>query len=180
MSLRRAALPLAAALLLACCLARASAQPCIECKDCRTGNCWQVCRPTCPRPRPPVVRPNNVIVNGDACRRAGDASGNGAARSACETARRYCNGGSAPSAFARGRGIGPTTLSQCSNIALGSCQQAANDRRRSPCGRELTSGFRQCSASQFRQFYEGETRDLCTNAARSITGVNPGTNQWAG
>jgi hypothetical protein len=59
-------------------------------------------------------------------------------------------------------------------------QTANNDRAQwHPCGRELQRGLNQCSAQQFRQFFEGETRDLCTDSSRSITGVEPGTNQWA-
>ena len=38
----------------------------------QTSNCWQNCRPSCPRP--PPIQPNNVIVSGDRCRRAGSNS----------------------------------------------------------------------------------------------------------
>ncbi|KIZ01416.1 hypothetical protein MNEG_6545 [Monoraphidium neglectum] len=176
--MRRHAAAALAALALALLLSVATAQPCIECKDCRTNNCWQNCRPSCPRA--PVINPNQVIVSGDRCKRAGEQSGPNAARSACETTRRYCNGGR-QTAFAAPRRVGLTTLSQCANIALGACQQTANNDRAQwhPCGRELQRGLNQCSAQQFRQFFEGETRDLCTDSSRSITGVEPGTNQWA-
>jgi hypothetical protein len=72
-------------------------------------------------------------------------------------------------------------LPQCANIAFGACQQRANDAYSwgNPCRDALRSGYAQCSAQQFRQFYEGETRDLCYNNAKSVSGVNPGTNQCA-
>ena len=33
---------------------------------------------------------------------------------------------------------------------------------RHPCGREIMRGFSQCSAADFKAFFEGETGDLCT------------------
>jgi hypothetical protein len=59
--------------------------------------------------------------------------------------------------------------------------QAANDAKAPyhPCGHELLHGLNQCTAQQFRQFFEGETRDVCFDASRSITGVVPGTNKIA-
>jgi hypothetical protein len=59
--------------------------------------------------------------------------------------------------------------------------QTANNGRAHwhPCGRELQHGWNQCTAQNFRKFFEGETRDLCTDASRSITGIEPSTNEWA-
>lgn len=48
-------------------------------------------------------------------------------QSACATTRKYCSGGR--SGVGSTRRVGPTTLAQCANIALGSCQQA---RARAP------------------------------------------------
>ena len=59
----RTATLLLAAVLLA---AAASAQPCIECKDCVTQNCWRVCKDTCT-----PIRPSDIIVSGDQCRDVG-------------------------------------------------------------------------------------------------------------
>ncbi|KAI8465197.1 MAG: hypothetical protein J3K34DRAFT_437785 [Monoraphidium minutum] len=162
--------------LLAAAARHAHAQPCIECKDCVTNNCWRVCRDSCA-----PVRPSDIIVSGDDCKRAGDALGPAASQSACDTTKKYCNGGKrAPMKATRGA-IGAVTLSQCSNVALGSCQQTANNAYnwRHPCGRELRSGYSQCSAADFQAFFKGETKDLCTTLAKDVTGVTPGTNQWA-
>ncbi|KAI8469845.1 MAG: hypothetical protein J3K34DRAFT_422576 [Monoraphidium minutum] len=153
-------------------LGLAAAQPCIRCTDCKTNNCWRVCKPSCPG-----IKPSQVIVSGDACKRQGEWAAAGVARSACETARKYCNGGRS---MTSSRYVGPTNLAQCANIAMGSCQQRANNPSGGhPCGRQIRSGFKSCSASQFKSFFQGETRDLCMDKAKSITGVQPGTNNWA-
>jgi hypothetical protein len=79
---------------------------------------------------------------------------------------------SGPSAPSRSRSA-PT--SPC-----GSCQSAAGSTWLSPCGWQLASGYGQCSADQFRQFYNGETQSLCRSFARTVTDVDPGSNSWAG
>lgn len=164
-------------------LAVASAQPCIECKDCRTDNCYRNCRTNCPRPAPVPgpIRPSDIGVSGDACKNRGIMYGPNAARSACDTTQKYCNGGRSSQQGARFGGVGPVNLAQCANIAMGSCQQNANNGGNwgHPCGQALRSGYSQCNAQAFRQFFEGETRDLCLNFAKSLTNVQPGTNQWA-
>ncbi|KAI8469838.1 MAG: hypothetical protein J3K34DRAFT_469647 [Monoraphidium minutum] len=154
----------------------AAAQPCIQCSDCTDSYCWQNCQPSCAS----APSPNNIIVNGDACRAAGVAYAPTAAQGACRTTELYCNGGSQPSAANALGAIGPTTLSQCSNIALGSCQQTANSVWHTPCGWRLAFGYAQCTAQQFRQFYEGETSATCSSWATTVTGVTPGSNQFAG
>jgi hypothetical protein len=106
---------LAACLLLAAPGVRA--QPCIPCSACATDNCWRVCQPSCGG-----ISPSQIVVSGDACARAGTAYGPTAASQACSTAMLYCNGGTRPVGGALGA-IGPVTLSQCSNVAMGTCQQ---------------------------------------------------------
>ncbi|KIZ05870.1 hypothetical protein MNEG_2094 [Monoraphidium neglectum] len=141
----------------------------------RTAFCWRSCRDSCE-----PVRPSDVIVSGDACKKAGASLGPVASKSACETTRKYCNGGrQAPMKAARA--VGPVQLDQCANIALGACQQDTNNAWswRHPCGRELRGGYAQCSAQDFKAFFEGDSRDLCFSLARDVTGVQPGTNQWA-
>lgn len=182
---RRAASLLVASLVLLAACGPAHAQPCIECKDCTTNNCWRVCKNECPRLSPfPLfpIRPSDITVNGDACRRRGSAAGYTAGQGACDTAKLYCQGGRPMPAGASARmgAIGPVQLNQCSNIAAGECQRVANNPGWSqPCRWELQNGYSQCSASQFKSFYEGETKDRCTDAAESITFVTPGTDTWA-
>jgi hypothetical protein len=48
-----------------------------------------------------------------------------------------------------------------------------------PCAGQLQLGYGQCSAQQFQSFYSGEVSSHCRTWAQTITGVNPGTNQWA-
>ena len=100
-------------------------------------------------------------------------------QSACDTTKQYCNGGMQPQVQGLGA-IGPVTLSQCSNIAMGSCQQSANSAWLSPCAMALSTGYGQCTADQFTQFYSGETESLCRAFALTVTDVDPGSHSWAG
>lgn len=154
--------PAATGLVAACFLLAvfmASAQPCIPCRDCRTNNCYRQCKAECP-----------VKVDGDRCRRLGRDYGRDAAAKACKTTEQFCNGGTQPIAArsARSGGIGRVTLQQCANIAYGACQQVALDPSKSPCGRSLTFGFRQCNAQRFTDFYRGEVDEYCYNLAKAI------------
>jgi hypothetical protein len=47
-----------------------------------------------------------------------------------------------------------------------------------PCAAQLEFGYAQCSAQQFREFYDGETSGRCRTWAQTVTGVDPGTNNW--
>lgn len=145
------------AIVLALAVCAAYAQPCIECKDCTTSNCWRQCKPSCPKG-----------VNGDDCKRKGQQFGRDVARQACDTTRKFCNGGQKPlAAKAMSSNIGTVSKRQCANIAYGACQQVAMDRSKSPCGRDF-NGFRQCNARQFMDFYTGEVNDLCLQKAMTI------------
>ncbi|GBF91950.1 hypothetical protein Rsub_04674 [Raphidocelis subcapitata] len=165
---------------LAALVAAAAAQPCIECKDCRTDNCYRNCKNSCPQNNGGgPIRPSDITVNGDACRNQGNNYGPNAARSACETTRKYCQGGRSMGAPRMG-GVGPTNLAQCANIAMGACQGNANNPWSwgHPCGNDLRNGYQSCNQQTFKNFFEGETSDLCRNFAKGVTGVNPGTNQF--
>lgn len=162
-------------------IAAAAAQPCIECKDCRTDNCYRNCQNSCPQNNgwQGPIRPSDIAVNGDACRNTGTGYGPNAARNACETTRKYCQGGrSAPAP--RRNDIGTVNLAQCANIAMGACQGNANNPYSwgHPCGNDLRNGYASCNQQKFKEFFEGETSDLCRNFAKGVTGVNPGTNQF--
>ncbi|GBF89836.1 hypothetical protein Rsub_02540 [Raphidocelis subcapitata] len=122
------------------------------------------------------LNPNNFIADGDYCRSAGSSAGYDAARRACEAARSRCSG--ALSAGSPG-GIGAVSLPQCSSIAKGACQQAA-DKWRAPCGGEMRSGYGRCSAADFASAYDSAADAECFYSAQGITGVNPGTNSWSG
>lgn len=170
---RRGLLPAAAAaaLLLLAAAPPARAQgPCIPCSQCATDHCFRFCSASCPG----GWSPGNIIVSGDACAAAGSAYGPTAAQQACDTAMTYCNGGVRPGA--RLGAIGPITLSQCSNVAMGTCQQAA--AAQTPCSAQLEFGYASCGAQQFRDFYTGEVSGRCRTWAQTVTGVTPGTNNW--
>ncbi|GBF90228.1 hypothetical protein Rsub_03361 [Raphidocelis subcapitata] len=150
---------------------------CRPCSSCGDAYCWQTCSPTCGGYVP--ITPSNVIVNGDACRAQGGALGPSAAASACQTARSMCQqqwgaGAGAPAVGA----IGPTTLAQCANVALGACQQTASAWA-GGCGGEFSGGFAGCDAWRFQSFFNTAQRASCTAYAQGITGVTPGTNNWA-
>lgn len=134
---------------------------CIECRDCSTDHCFSVCQQSCSGNLPPI----QPIVDGDSCKAYGSQAGTNAASSACQTAKLYCNGGSQPFGAL---GAFPVTLSQCQNIAFGVCQQTASSAWSSPCGWEMTWGYKSCSASQFNQFYNGEIDSLCKQQVQAI------------
>jgi hypothetical protein len=48
----------------------------------------------------------------------------------------------------------PVTLSQCANVAFGTCQNRAMDRNSSPCGWQF-NGYQQCNFAKFMGFYTG-------------------------
>lgn len=134
-----------------------SAAPCIQCEDCTTAHCWRICQQTCPSPPP--------LVNGDICKAQGSNYGGTAASKACETAKLFCSGGVQATAFGA---IGPVTLGQCANIAFGACQQSVQSSW--TCSLERAIGYKQCTADQFRSFFNGEADDHCKTFATSITG----------
>lgn len=149
---------LASACLLAV-LALAAAQPCIECKDCKTNNCYSLCKKSC--------APAPVVVNGEACKGYGDKTGYQVSKEACETAVLYCKGGSQRSGLGRARGYFPVTLSQCQNIAYGVCQQRAANYYTAPC-RYMWQGYQQCTKDQFWEFFRGEINALCNSYSAKI------------
>jgi hypothetical protein len=120
-----------------------------------------------------------VIVNGDGCRSGGASLGPSAAASACQTARSMCQQtlGSAAAPAALGS-VGPTTLAQCANIALGACQQTATAWA-GGCGGEFSGGSGGCDAGRFQSFFNSAQLASCTAYAQGVTGVTPGTNNWA-
>lgn len=69
-------------------------------------------------------------------------------------------------------------LSLTNHRALGACQQAASSNR-SPCTQESTNGYGTCSAATFRSYYDYSVTRTCTSYAQTVTGVTPGTNNWA-
>lgn len=132
--------------------------PCIECKDCTTNNCYSVCQKTCSAPPPP-----QPIVDGERCKAFGASAGAQVAQDACATAMLYCNGGRKPvgSFF-------PVTLQQCANIAYGVCQQQATAANAVSCSTYWAFGYKQCTASQFWDFYKGEVDDGCNQKVANI------------
>jgi hypothetical protein len=46
----------------------------------QTNNCWRLCKNECPAPVVFPIRPSDVTVNGNACRRAGAGAGDSAAK----------------------------------------------------------------------------------------------------
>jgi hypothetical protein len=139
-----------------------------------SGWCWRTCQPSCGYI---PITPNNIIVNGDSCRYSGKAYGPTAGASACQTAKSRCStlltSGQTANSFGA---IGPVTLSQCSNIAMGACQSAAN---LDSCGGAAEFGFGSCSAATFRQYFAQAAASACRSYATTVTDVAPGTNQWA-
>jgi hypothetical protein len=123
------------------------------------------------------LQPNNFITSGDACRSQGAAGGPAAARRACNAAIDRCRGGGLVGA-GRSSGIGAVSLPQCANIGLGACQSAA-DPWRSPCAYQMRSGYGTCSGQTFQSYYTAAATSFCTAHAQTISGVTPGTNQWA-
>lgn len=146
---------------------------CIPCSSCSSAWCWRVCRPSCGYV---PFTPNNVIVSGDSCRASGQSYGPTAGASACDAARSRCSGlmGSAAPSYGAAA-IGGVTLSQCSSIALGACQQGAN---LNSCGGAAQIGYGSCDAFTFRQYFAQAAESTCRGYAISVTDVNPGTNSW--
>jgi len=81
--------------------------------------------------------------------------------------------GSAPG----GAGIGWVSLPQCANVAMGACQQSANGW--AVCGGELANGYGNCAANTFQAYFNDAAKNACGQYAQAVTGVVPGTNQWA-
>lgn len=156
-------LTLAAAALLAL-LAIASGQPCIECKDCKTNNCYSVCQKSCPKAQP--------TVDGNKCKKFGADKGWQIGKDACGTTQKLCSGGKS--------GVGakrrfPVSLTQCENIAYGACQAKAKDAASqliplSPCRLQVLGwgGYQQCSKQQWTEFFNGEVNELCEKAVSVI------------
>ncbi|GBF96533.1 hypothetical protein Rsub_09116 [Raphidocelis subcapitata] len=126
-----------------------------------------------------AFRPSDIPVDKDACRGAGYAFGLTAAQSACQTSRLFCQGDRSPNEHVNGHGSG--NLAQCSNYAMDACQDRANDEKAwgNPCGDELKRGWRGCSEGKFKKYYKGETSERCREFARTVTGVDPGSNQFS-
>jgi hypothetical protein len=61
----------------------------------------------------------------------------------------------------------PVPLTQCANIAYGTCQNKAMDASASPCGHHF-KGYKQCSGKQFYDFYKGIVNDACHKAVSWI------------
>ena len=137
--------------------------------------CWQVCRPSCFVP----IQPDNVIADGDSCRDSGHSYGPNAVYQACEQARSSCSSHQVTAeAMCMGPGcpsVGEVTLSQCSSIAYGSCQQAA---AADTCRGAANWGYSACNAQQFRSYYANALNRICREFARTVTAVNPGDNTW--
>lgn len=138
------------------------AQPCIECKDCKTNNCFRVCQKSCPK-----------TVDGNKCRNFGTMSGMKIGRDSCSTAQLFCKGSKSVGVGAR-RGF-QVTLDQCENIAYGACQARAREvaiQWGSPCRAQLQGwgGFQQCTRQQWTDFFNGEVDELCE---RAVAAINP-------
>ncbi|KIZ02525.1 hypothetical protein MNEG_5435 [Monoraphidium neglectum] len=73
--------------------------------------------------------------------------------------------------------IGSISLTQCSRIAMGSCQQAAGDT--APCQDAGAKGFGSCSAEKFQAVFHKKAGGLCQQWARSVTDVDPDSGKWA-
>lgn len=114
---------------------------------------------------------------------AGAEKGPDIAEIACTVAVRACSPGlwnargSSDSLGASDDSIGSVSLSQCSRIAMGACQQASADE--APCRRELAHGSGACDARDFATVLQGQAAGICEAWASSITGVDPASGQWA-
>jgi hypothetical protein len=73
--------------------------------------------------------------------------------------------------------LGSISLTQCSKVAMGSCQQAAGDA--APCQDAGANGFGDCGAERFRALFHGKATDLCQGWARTVTDVDPASGKWA-
>ena len=122
--------------------------------------------------------PDNFIASGDNCRAAGARRGRAAGAEACSVARSACGAPRMAGSGAPAGGIGAVSLPQCANIAYGACQADAAPGR-SPCAREAALGFGSCDARAFASIYAGAMGRACYAAAQTVSGVDPGTNQWA-
>jgi hypothetical protein len=78
--------------------------------------------------------------------------------------QKYCEG---PPTFAQQALYFPVPLSQCANIAFGTCQVSAVSHHSSPCGHHF-KGYKQCSGKQFMDFYTGIVNDACHKAVSWI------------
>eukprot|EP00878_Enallax_costatus_P030005 GHUV01032593.1.p2 GENE.GHUV01032593.1~~GHUV01032593.1.p2 ORF type:complete len:191 (+),score=26.56 GHUV01032593.1:225-797(+) len=150
-----------AAVALLAMLAVTMAQPCIECKDCKTNNCYSACQKKCP-----------VKVDMDKCKRFGADKGRQIGQDSCGTVRKYCSGSQKPVGARRG---GKVTLTQCENIAYGECQKSAKNAAGSliplsACRLQVLGfgGFQQCSKQQWNDFFNGEVDELCEKAVSVI------------
>lgn len=114
------------------------------------------------------------MVNGDSCRASGNSYGPPAAAQACASAQAACSSLGARRPLG---GVGPTTLSQCSNIVLGSCQQAASPWG-TACAGYWGSGYGNCGADDFQAAFNSAVASACTSYAQTVTDVTPGTNNW--
>jgi len=113
-------------------------------------------------------------ANGDACKTQGSTFGKDVSKAACETALKYCNGGTAPAQAKHRSGIGSVSLDQCKAIALGKCQADAGNPDLSPCGQAMRTGFNQCNSNTFMGFYTGEFNELCQKAVVDWAGAGFG------
>jgi hypothetical protein len=84
---------------------------------------------------------------------------------ACFGLQKYCE---RPTTFTTlGAQYFPVPLSQCANIAFGTCQNSAMSHHSSPCGHHF-KGYKQCSGKQFVDFYTGIVNDACHKAVSWI------------
>ncbi|KAI8466193.1 MAG: hypothetical protein J3K34DRAFT_485301 [Monoraphidium minutum] len=162
----------------------AACAACTPCSSCRDPDCWRGCSVYCPAaPAGPPTPDSVTVARGSKCLDAGAGAGPRTAAGACEYAARQCEpapaGGQRLGAAYGADALGAMTLSQCSKVAMGACQQAAGDTAPDACQDAGANGYGSCDAERFRALFHAAAARTCESWARSITDVDPTTGAWA-